>query len=255
MQPAIVAVAAWCPRLRESGAVEALLIARQSTGCIYLGAMAVSIFSQVYVLGRIVVPGSAAATAINIAQSETLFRSGIVLDVVTFVSDVVIAWAFYELLRGVDRGLALLGAFLRIADAAILAVTTVSGLVTLRLLSGADYLQGFAPAQLESLARLFISARGLGFGVGFVFLGLGSAVFAYVLFKSRYVPRALAGWGIFASLLLGLGALAEMLSPWFSAHVSMLYMVPMFFYEVPLGLWFLIKGVEAPAPRPALARG
>jgi hypothetical protein len=26
----------------------------------------------------------------------------------------------------------------------------------------------------------------------------------------------------------------------------MIYMVPMFFYEVPLGLWFLIKGVRAP---------
>ena len=126
-------------------------------GCIYLGAMAVSIFSQTHVLGRIVVPASAAATAVNIAQSGTLFRSGIALDVVTFASDVVIAWAFYELLRGVDRGLALLGAFLRIADAAILAVTTVSGLVTLRLLSGASYLDAFSSA-LELQRELALRA-------------------------------------------------------------------------------------------------
>jgi hypothetical protein len=32
-------------------------------------------------------------------------------------------------------------------------------------------------------------------------------------------------------------------------------MVPMFFYEVPLGLWFLIKGVTVPASKPALAAG
>ena len=215
-------------------------------GCIYLLAMAVSIFSQSYVLGRIVVPGSAAATAANLAQSGGLFRLGIALDVVTFVSDVVIAWAFYGLLRNVDRALALLGAWLRIADAAILAVTTVSGLVTLRLLSGADYLQAFSNEQLHSLARLFIGIRGLGFGVGFVFLGLGSAVFAYVLYRSRYVPRALALWGVGASLLLAVGSLAEMLSPWFSASVGILYMVPMFFYEVPLGAWFLLRGVSLP---------
>jgi hypothetical protein len=43
-----------------------------------------------------------------------------------------------------------------------------------------------------------LSARGLGFYIGFVFLGLGSTVFAYLLF----------------------------------------------FYEVPLGLWFLVKGVQ-----------
>ena len=223
-------------------------------GCIYLVAMAVSIFSQSYVLGRIVVPGSAAATAANLAQSGGLFRLGIALDVVTFVSDVVIAWAFYGLLRSVYRALALLGAWLRIADAAILAVTTVRGLVTLRLLSGADDLQAFSSEQLQTLARLFIGIRGLGFGVGFVFLGLGSAVFAYVLYRSRYVPRALAGWGIGASLLLALGSLAEMLSPWFSANVGIMYMLPMFFYEVPLGAWFLLRGVSVPPVTAAAGR-
>ena len=214
-------------------------------GFIYLFAMALGIFSQVFVLGRMVVPGDAAATANNILAFEGLFRLGIAVDVITFVSDVVIAWAFYELLKSVDKSLALLGAFLRIADGAILAVTTFSGLITLRLLSGVDYLRVFDARQLQSLARLFVSARGLGFDVGFVFLGLGSTVFAYLLFKSGYVPRALAGWGIFASLALAIGSLVMILFPWFGA-ASMTYMVPMFFYEVPLGLWFLVKGVRAP---------
>jgi hypothetical protein len=215
-------------------------------GFIYLFAMALGIFSQVFVLGRIVVPGDAAATANNIMASEGLFRLGIAVDVITFVSDVVIAWAFYELLKSVDKSLALLGAFLRIADGTILAVTTFYGLITLRLLSGVGYLHAFEASQLQSLARLFMSARGVGFDVGFVFLGLGSTVFAYLLFKSRYVPRALAGWGIFSSLALAVGSLAMILFPWFAANSSMTYMVPMFFYEVPLGLWFLVKGVEAP---------
>jgi hypothetical protein len=215
-------------------------------GFIYLFAMALGIFSQVFILGRIVVPGDAAATANNILASEGLFRLGIAVDVITFVSDVVIAWAFYELLKSVDKSLALLGAFLRIADGTILAVTTLNGLITLRLLSGVDYLHAFETSQLQSLARLFMSARGVGFDVGFVFLGLGSTVFAYLLFKSRYVPRALAGWGVFSSLALAVGSLAMILFPWFAANSSMTYMVPMFFYEVPLGLWFLVKGVEAP---------
>ena len=213
-------------------------------GSIYLSAMALGIFSQVFVLGRIVVPGDAATTANNILASQGLFRLGIAVDVITFVSDVVIAWAFYELLKPVDKSLALLGAFLRIADGSILAVTMFNGLITLRFLSGVEYLHVFEAGQLQSLARLFISARGLGFDVGFVFLGLGSTVFAFLLLKSRYVPRALAGWGIFASLALAIGSLAVILFPWFAANASMTYMVPMFFYEVPLGLWFLVKGVQ-----------
>ena len=222
-------------------------------GSIYLSAMALGIFSQMFILGKIVVPDDAATTANNILASQGLFRLGIAVDVITFVSDVVIAWAFYELLKSVDKSLALLGAFLRIADGTILAVTTINGLITLRLLSGAQYLHTFETDQLQSLARLFISARGLGFDVGFVFLGLGSTVFAFLLFKSRYVPRALAGWGIFSSLALAIGPLAVILSPWFEANASMTYMVPMFFYEVPLGLWFLIKGVQAPTAKGALA--
>jgi len=219
-------------------------------GVIYLAAMALSIFSQVGILNRLVIEGDPRATAANILASEGLFRTGIAIDVIIAASDVVIAWAFYELLKTVDRSLALVGALLRVADGAILAVTAFSALLTLRLLSGVSYLQSFDERQLQSLARLSISARGSGFYVAFVFLGLGSAVLAYVLLKSRYVPRMLAGWGIFASLLLALGSLAVILSSAFAASASMIYMVPMFFYEVPLGLWFLIRGVKLPASYP-----
>jgi len=224
-------------------------------GFIYLFAMALALFSQSFVLGKIIVPGNAAATAGNILAFEGLYRLGIAVDVVTFVTDVVIAWAFYELLKSIDNSLALLGAFLRIADAAILAVVTLNGLMTLRLLSGVGYVQVFEQSQLQGLARLYLSARGLGFYIGFVFLGLGSAVFAYLLFKSRYVPRALPAWGMFASLLLALGSLAVILFPWFEANASMAFMVPMFFYEVPLGLWFLVKGVRTATVGGGLAAG
>jgi len=216
-------------------------------GFIYLSAMALSMFSQMYVPGRIVVPGDLGATAQNLLAHEGLFRAGIVVDVVIFVSDVVIAWAFYELLKPVDAALARLGAWLRVADAAIMAGVTLYGLVSLRLLSGADYLQGIETEKLQALARLFMIVRGTGLYIGFVFLGAGSTVLAYVLLKSRYVPRWLAAWGIFASALLTVGSLATMQSPWFAANASMIFMVPMFFYEVPLGLWFLVKGVDVSA--------
>lgn len=214
-------------------------------GVIYLTAMALSIFSQVYVLNKIVT-SRADETAANIGHFELLFRLGIGVDVVVFASDVVIGWAFYQLLKSVDKPLALLAAFFRVADAAILVGTTSGALMTVKLLSGADYLHAFEPNRLQSLARLFISARGFGFESGFVFLGVGSAIFAYLLFKSRYVPRFLAAWGIFASLLLSVSSLLGILSPWFLSRVSTAAMIPMFFYEIPLGLWFLVKGVKLP---------
>ena len=215
-------------------------------GVIYLSAMALSIVSQVFILGRIIVPENITATTANIAAHESLFRLGIGIDIITSASDVVIGWALYELLKSVDRPLALLGVFFRIADATVLVVTTFDALMSLRLLSGADYLGAFQTSQLQVLARLFVGARGFGFEVGFVFLGLGSAIFSYLLFKSHFVPKLLAGWGLFASLLLATSSLAGVLSPWFLANLAMAAMIPMFFFEVPLGLWFLLRGVSVP---------
>jgi hypothetical protein len=82
--------------------------------------------------------------------------------------------------------------------------------------------------------------------VGFILLGLGSTVFAYLLLKSRYVPKALAAWGIFSSLLLAVGTLAIMVFPGLGA-VGLAYMMPMGIYEVGPGLWLLIKGIRAPS--------
>jgi hypothetical protein len=47
-------------------------------------------------------------------------------------------------------------------------------------------------------------------------------------------------------LVLAVGSLAVILSSTFASNASMIYMLPMFFYEVPLALWFLIRGVDVP---------
>jgi hypothetical protein len=220
-------------------------------GTIYLVAMALSMFTQVYVPAQVLVAGDAAATARNLVSRDLLFRAGIVVDILIFVSDVVIAWAFYQLLKRVDDAVALLAAWLRVADAAILAAVTLNGMISVRLVSGVDYLQGLDARELQGLARVFMNARGVGLEIGFVFLGAGSTLFAYLLYRSRYVPRLISGWGVFASLLLSVGALGTLLSPWFATNLSMITMVPMFFFEVPLGIWLLVRGVKVPAGAPA----
>jgi Domain of unknown function (DUF4386) len=93
--------------------------------------------------------------------------------------------------------------------------------------------------------RLFYNIEGAGFQVGFVFLGLGSAIYSVVWWQSRYVPRGLAALGIFASSVMVLVTLAILLFPALRV-LGLSYMAPMFFYEVGLGLWLLIKGLREP---------
>jgi hypothetical protein len=213
-------------------------------GIIYPIQMATGIFGEVFVRGQLIIRGDPAATAENIMASERLFRLSIAGDLVTYILVMVLTWALYVLLRPVSRHLALLGAFFRLSELAVLCIATVNSLVILRLLSGAQYLKAFEPNQLHSLLMLAYHTQGLAMSVGFILLGLGSAIFAYLLLRSRYVPKALAILGIFSSLLLSIGSLAIIVFPGLGV-IGMSYMMPMGLYEVALGFWLLIKGIRA----------
>jgi Domain of unknown function (DUF4386) len=213
-------------------------------GIIYPIQMATGVFGEIFARGQLIVRGDAARTAENIMASEQLFRLSIAGDLITYILVMVLTWAFYVLLRPVNRHLALLGAFFRLSELAVLCIATVNSLVVLKLLSGAAYLKAFDVNQLHSLVMLTYNSQGQAMTVGFILLGLGSAIFAYLLLRSRYVPQAFAVLGVFSSLLLALGSLAIIVFPGLGV-IGMSYMVPMGLYEVGLGFWLLIKGIKA----------
>src|SRR4029079_19540969 len=98
-------------------------------------------------------------------------------------------------------------------ETAILAVVTLSDFNVLRILSGGEYMKTFETDRLQALARLSISAHGDAYNVGLVFAGLRSTTFCYLWFKSRFIPRTLAGWGMLASCLMGACAFAFIIFP------------------------------------------
>jgi Domain of unknown function (DUF4386) len=213
-------------------------------GFLYLFAMAASVFSEAYVRGSLVVANDAATTAQNIMAHERLFRLGIASELITFICTLGLLTALYVILKPINRNLALFAVFSRMVEAIICVVMTLSSLEVLRLLSGADYLRIFEEDQLQAMARQCIAAHGAAYGVAFVFLGLGSAVFSYLWLKSKYIPAALAALGIFASSLLGTGSLAFIIFPELSKIIYPAYMAPMGVFEVTMGFWLLIKGLS-----------
>jgi Domain of unknown function (DUF4386) len=227
--------------------------AARVVGFTYLFAMVTAIFGF-YVRGHLIVPGNAAETAHNIIASERLFRIGIASDLITFVTDIVLITALYVVLKPVNRNLALLSAFWRLMETAVLVVVTLNGFDVLRVLSGADYLGVFEADRLQALARLSLGAYGAGYNVGFVFLGLGSAVFGYLWFKSNYIPRALAALGVVGSLLLAAGSFAIIIFPNLGKILSLAYMMPLGVFEVTMGFWLLLKGLRPSGTSGAVAR-
>src|SRR5262245_21310209 len=203
----------------------------------------IGVFNEMYVQDSLIVPANPGDTSRNILAHEELFRLGIVTDLLCFASIALVLTGSYVVLRTVGRGLALLGASWRLLEASTAIVMTLSSFYALRLLNYPDYSRIFSPDQAQTLARLHLGARGDEYNVAEIFLGLGSTVFAYLWFKSRYVPRALAVWGIFASLLVAVCTFAIILFPNLQDISFPWAYLPIAIFELTMGFWLSIRGL------------
>jgi hypothetical protein len=222
--------------------------AAKVAGFLLLLLMVAGFFSQVFVPASLIVADDATATAQNILESQRLFRVGASLDVLIFAADIVMAVALYVLLQSVNPGLALLATLWRTTQAAIMITNTIAFLSVPAALTDPDNTGRLDAGQLEALANTYIGVHTTGFNVGLILLGLGNTVFSYLLLKSRYAPKTLAAWGVFANLVLATVTLAVIAFPGTEDTPALAVgrFVPVFFFEVILGGWLLFKGVRLP---------
>ncbi len=218
--------------------------AARVVGLSYLLALPPAVFAEFYVLGRLVVTNNAVDTARNIMGHERLFRLGTASNLTVFALDIILFTGLYVVLKSVNRNLALLAAFWGLIETAVLVVALLNDFEALRFLSGADYLRVIEPDRLQALARLSVSAHGAGYNVGLVFAGLRSTLFCYLWFRSNLIPKTLAAWGMLASVLMGASAFAFIIFPELAKVVGIgIYGAPIFFFELTMGFWLLLKGL------------
>lgn len=208
-------------------------------------AMATGLFAEFYVHfpSTLVVSGDIAKTASNIVANERLYRIGIANNIITFAIDVVLIWALFILLRTINRNLAVLAAFFRIIETTIACVAIIHAYVAMQFISDADRSKTFDLNQIQALSVMHYTYA-LTFNVVAIFLGLGSAIFNYLFFKSRYIPKVLASWGIFSSALLLISQFVIIVFPAAEKIIIPACYLPIVLDEVALGLWLLFKGVN-----------
>ena len=213
-------------------------------GALYLYIGVAGLFAEIFVRSKLIVPGDAVATAANISAHELLFRIGFSGELLHLTFDVAVAVLLYVLLRPVDRTVALLAAFMRLASDVILAVASIAHFAALRLLGGADYLEVFPPDQLHALALLALRLHGDGYAICLAFFAFACLSAGYLIYKSTYLPRTLGVLLAIAGVCYFLNSFALFLAPAFAAKLFPAVFVPVFVAELSLALWLLIKGVD-----------
>jgi Domain of unknown function (DUF4386) len=146
----------------------------------------------------------------------------------------VLALGLYFAVRPVQPALAATALCFRLLEATLGFTSSVVGFDGLQA-----KLSGFSVG--EAIVRIAHWDNETQFAA-FVFT-IGSTIFFYLFLKSRYIPRALAWFGLLASVVAFGACLTHLVRPAVPA-MTMYPWIPMLAAEILTGLWLAIKSVK-----------
>src|SRR5216110_3101583 len=219
--------------------------AAKVAGVAGLLAFVLVVFGNYVLLNPLIVPRNAADTARNILAHQTQFRLAITCFIAYGIGSVVLLTALYVIFAPVNRGLALAGALFRLVFVLLWLIAPLNSLAALRLLGDATYLKVFESDRLQALARVQIAGSFDDYYVGLPFFGLAATICAYLWFKSNYIPKGLALFGVISSAWCVFCAFVYLIFPNFNKIVNdYIFDSPMALFELALSFWLLFKGLR-----------
>lgn len=215
------------------------------TGLFYLIIIISGLFGGMIAREGLIALGDATATASNILNSESLFRSGFIADLIMTVADVAVALMFYVLLKPVNKTLALLAAFFRLTQASIMGLNMLNHFMALVVLDEGSSFTAFNQEQLNALSMIFLNAHNYGYLISNVFFGFSCAILSYLFYKSSLFPK-------FLGIMIGLASFGYLLNcfmkfmlPEIAGVSDMMLLVFAVPTELTLCLYLIIKGVKS----------
>lgn len=217
--------------------------AARVAGAVYLSMAVTAPFSLIYIPRALIVQGNATATANNILAHETLFRLGIVADLITAVIFILLGMGLYRLLSGVNKTHASLMVVLVLVSATIGFMNVLNNIAALTLFRGADFLAVFDKPQRDAVAMLFLGLHGQGLVINEIFWGLWLFPFGVLVMRSGFLPRILGVLLIVNCFAYLAASLTSLLLPDYASVVSRA-ILPALTGELWIALWLLIKGAK-----------
>jgi hypothetical protein len=196
-------------------------------------------FPSMVLFGRATSGAGIAAKLAGLAQHAADVHLAVVLSLASCFAALVLAVTLHAITRDEDPDLAMLALTCRVAEG-VTGVGSISATLGLLWLATATGPDAPDPAAAQTLGAFILKDTPL---VSATFFAVGSTLFSWLLLRGRMIPVALAGLGVVASILLVVGLPLE-LAGVLRGPVTQLMWLPMAAFEIPLGLWLLIKGVR-----------
>ena len=213
------------------------------SGLLYLVLAVLGMFSPV-VLQTLVAPGDAATTASNLLGSRGLFGASLVIWILIVAADVAVSVTLYLLLEPASRALSLVAAAFRLVYAAVLGSVLLNLYDAYLLLTSPARAAALDGPQRQAMALSSIDTFSTGFLLALVFFGIHLVTLGFVLYRSRYVPRALGLLVVAAGVGYLVDSLASLLLANYGGPVRAGLLAPALVGELGLMAWLLVKGVN-----------
>src|SRR5687768_5964721 len=213
----------------------------RAAGIAMLLSIVFGFLGEMYLPGRIIVTGDAAATAANIVGHPMLFRLTFASYLVEGICDVALMVFWYILLKPVNRNLALLSAFFGIVSMVTFAVAQSSFYAASVVLRESGGMTAFTVDQRNALALLATRIAGTIAWLFLCFYAIATMLRGYLIMRSRYLPRILGILFMAGGAGFFLRSVTFLLAP---AYSSPVLLMPMALAGIPMTIWLLTRGVD-----------
>lgn len=216
----------------------------------YVLLFGLAIFANFVVREGLVVADDATATAANIAESNGLFRLGLVSFLAIFLIDVVVAWALYIVFRSQHRDLSLVAAWFRLVYTVFLGVAVVFLFQALAFYDSQAVSEALDTAQRNAEALVALDLFNSTWLIGLAAFGVHLIVLGALVNRSKNAPR----WLGVVMVLAGVAYLVDttahsVLADYndYATAFTAMVAVPSVVAEGWFGLWLLFRAGKSSA--------
>jgi hypothetical protein len=188
--------------------------------------------------------------------SDAGLRWGALIDVIVALAGIGTAITLYPVVRRQNETFALGFVTSRVIEGAML-LTGVVSLLSLASLHQVDAAAGADSTALLTSGASFVGTYNAAFLIGGTLMpAMNALLLGYLMYRSSLVPRLIPAIGVVGGVLMTSSVIGQILginekiSVW-----SLIALLPIFAWELSLGLYMAIKGFKSTSPLMVAAAG
>ena len=236
------------PNRKETGSLG--LMAR-AAGAFWLVTVASGLFAEVFARGTLIVTDNPNATAQNILGSETLFRLGLVADLVGVVAMAAATVILYGIFRPAGRVRAVGQLCFGFGGCIILAASLSILSMPLTLIGRLAPLGGMSGPSLNLLALGALKTYSIAYNVSLAFFAIQVGLIGLLILSSKLFPKAFGLLFLIEAVCNSVYAYSVLLAPNVAAQLYPVILLPGLPAEAGFAAWLLIMGMTRARSVPA----